>query len=81
VDDAVTSPELILVSPPEVAAAARRALPDPGQLFAVVAPVPRAATRHEARRDTRFSRGSVAFTTLLALNCLLPFLLLIAARR
>ena len=79
-DDAVISPELILVSPPEVAAAARRALPDPAILFVAPPAAPTAAPEPPAAHD-RFSRGSVAFTTLLALNCLLPFLLLIAARR
>jgi hypothetical protein len=77
VDDAVVSPELILVSPPEVAAAARRALPDPAT-FLEAAPT---IVRRSPATHGRFSRGSVAFTTLLALNCLLPFLLLIAARR
>ena len=81
----IESPELVLVSPPEWAERARAALPDYAYEYEV-ARVRRAFAAASGEdepiaHDRRFSRGSITFTMLVALNCLAPFVLLIAARR
>jgi hypothetical protein len=85
-DDAVTSPELVLVSAPEVAARARAALPDYAHEYEVRrvraayarSAMPSAAA--PATVDAGLSRGSVTFLMVVLLNCIAPFVLLILAR-
>ena len=87
-DDAVTSPELVLVAPPEVAAQARAALPDYAHEYEVRrvraayarATMPNAADAGPAAVDPGLSRGSVTFLMVVVLNCVAPFVLLILAR-
>ena len=106
-DHDVTSPELILVSPPDVAARARAALPDYAHEYEVarvraayaraavvpaarVAPTARDQVRGHVRGpgpkepatalDHGLSRGSITFLTLVVLNCVAPFVLLILSR-
>jgi len=84
------SPELVLVAPPELAAQARAALPDYAHeyevarvrtAYAAAAATAAVASVEDGVRDRRFSRGSVTFTMVVALNCVAPFVLLILARR
>jgi hypothetical protein len=65
------SPELVLVSPPEVARLARRLLPDP-------APAPRPIP---AAPRARFSPGVAAFYVFCIANTLAPFALAAAIAR
>jgi hypothetical protein len=58
------SPELVLVSPPEVASRARQLLPDPEPATRLTAAAPRAGAT---------SMGAVAFLALALANCLTPF--------
>lgn len=84
VAEEITSPELVLVSPPELAAQAREALPDYEAEFArwVVetreAFAAEAALREHARRRTTVA--SFAFTALAAIACVTPLVLLIVLR-
>jgi hypothetical protein len=59
------SPELVLVSPPEVASLARQLLPDP-------VPAPRLSA---APTRARTSFGAVSFFAFALANCLIPFAL------
>ena len=61
----LVSPELVLVSPPEVASLARALLPDP-------APPPR---RPAAQTRGSGSFGAVSFFVFALANCLIPFAL------
>ncbi len=61
------SPELVLVSPPEVASRARQLLPDPEPATRLLAAAPRAETS---------SFGAAAFLAFALANCLTPFVLL-----
>src|SRR5690348_10796654 len=78
------SPELVLVAPPELAALARAALPDYAHDYEVArvraayaaAAATATVTVANGVRDRRFSRGSVTFTMVVALNCVAPFVLL-----
>jgi hypothetical protein len=89
-DDPVTSPELILVSSPEVAARARAALPDFAHEYEVRrvrAAYARAGNTNATAAaatvptvDSGLSRGSVTFLMVVLLNCVAPFVLLILAR-
>jgi hypothetical protein len=63
------SPELVLVSPPEVASRARQLLPDPEPASRPLAAAPRAGTS---------SVGAAAFLAFALANCLTPFVLLTA---
>jgi hypothetical protein len=63
------SPELVLVSPPEVASRARQLLPDPEPATRLPAAAPRAGTS---------SAGAVVFLAFALANCLTPFVLLTA---
>jgi hypothetical protein len=64
------SPELVLVSPPEVASLARRLLEDPVRATGPTA----AATRANSSRV-----GGALFAAFCAANCLLPFAVAAAA--
>jgi hypothetical protein len=78
------SPELVLVSPPELAAQAREALPDFesewAQLVERLRAQQAAEDAEEKRRQRRLTVGGVVFTMLGALNCVAPFVLLIVFR-
>jgi hypothetical protein len=80
----IVSPELVLVSPPELAAEAREALPDFeyewAQLVERLRAQQAAEDAEEKRRQRRLSVGGVVFTMLGALNCVAPFVLLIVFR-
>ena len=82
--DDVVSPELVLVSPPEVADRARSALPDYEREYDVwVSHVRTAfaeAAAEQQRRERRFMVGAVTFTTLMALNAIAPVLLFLVFR-
>jgi hypothetical protein len=64
------SPELVLVSPPEVARLARQLLPDPEPVTRLTAPAPRARAS---------SVGALAFLGFALANCLTPFALALLA--
>jgi hypothetical protein len=85
----ILSPELVLVSPPEVAAQAREALPDferewqelVTRLRAEAAEAAAAATPVSAPEPpARLTFGAVAFTFAAALTSVAPLVLLIAFR-
>jgi hypothetical protein len=82
--DEIVSPELVLVSPPELAAQAREALPDFEreweQLVARLRADQAAEEAERARRERRLARGGVAFTVLGSLASLAPLVLLIVFR-
>jgi hypothetical protein len=64
------SPELVLVSPPEVASLARTLLPDPEPARKAFAAAPRARAR---------PAGVVGFYAFCFANCLTPLVLALAA--
>jgi hypothetical protein len=83
----ITSPELVLVSPPEIAARAREALPDyeygqqiaraPGPTFVVAG-----LEEHEQKeQEPRFTARGLTFSLAAVLFCLAPLVLLILLRR
>jgi hypothetical protein len=81
--DDVVSPELVLVSPPEVAAQARAALPDSAVEQTIWVSNLRAALAErelvaETVREPRL--GGLVFTALMAGNCLAAILLPIVFR-
>ena len=97
----ISSPELVLVSPPELAALAREALPDYEVEFERWVVEIRAAFAAEAaRRDEprpglvlgpewelepdweleRYGFAALAFTTLSAVACVAPLVLLLLSR-
>jgi hypothetical protein len=82
--DDVVSPELILVSPPEIADRARDALPDyERESDAWVSRVRVAfaeAAAEQQRRERRFMLGAVTFTSLMALNAIAPVLIFLVFR-
>jgi hypothetical protein len=82
--DDVVSPELVLVSPPEIADRARGALPDYEHEYDVwVSRVRTAfaeAAAEEQRRERRFMVGAVTFTTVMALNAIAPVLIFLVFR-
>jgi hypothetical protein len=84
VAEEIVSPELVLVSPPELAAQARRALPDFEyewtQLVERLRAQQAADDAEEKRRQRRLTVGGVVFTMLGAVNCVAPFVLLIVFR-
>ena len=63
------SPELVLVSPPEVASLARRLLGDPEPVPRLTAAAPRARSR----------RGVGLFYAFCVANCVTPFVVTLAA--
>jgi len=85
VTEEIISPELVLVSPPEVAAQARQALPDferewqelVARLRAEAAVV---AEEPEPEAPARLTLGAVAFTAAAALTSVAPLVLLIVFR-
>jgi len=94
VAEEITSPELVLVSPPELAALAREALPDyeleaeewtmriRAALAAeasVAAPAPEPVAELEPV-DSTFSIGAIAFTVLSGAASVAPLILLIVFR-
>ncbi len=82
--DDVVSPELVLVSPPELAARAREALPDYERESAVwirrVRIAVEEAAAEQQRRERRFMVGAVTFTSLMALNAAAPVILFLIFR-
>jgi len=86
VTEEIISPELVLVSPPEVAAQARQALPDferewqelVARLRAEAAAV--VAEEPEPEPPARLTLGAVAFTAAAALTSVAPLVLLIVFR-
>jgi hypothetical protein len=84
VAEEIVSPELILVSPPELAAQAREALPDFeyewAQLVERLRAQQAAEDAEEKRRQRRLSVGGWTFTLLGALNCMAPLAILIVFR-
>jgi hypothetical protein len=80
----VVSPELVLVSPPDVADRARSELPDYEREYDVWVSHVRVAFAEAAaeqqRRERRFMIGAVTFTTLMALNAVAPVLLFLVFR-
>ena len=83
VAEEIMSPELVLVSPPELAAQARDSLPDYEVEFAQWVTQVRAATVPEPmpERDEPLSTmGALAFTALAAVACVAPLVLLIVFR-
>ena len=81
VAEEILSPELVLVSPPELAAQAREALPDFeyewAQLVESLRAQQAAEAAEEKRRQRRLRVGGVAFTMFGAVNCVAPLVLLI----
>jgi hypothetical protein len=84
VAEEIVSPELVLVSPPELAAQAREALPDYELEFERWVVEIRAAFEAEAatppHAERRFSAAAVAFTVAAAVTCAAPLILLILFR-
>jgi hypothetical protein len=80
----ISSPELVLVSPPEVAAQAREALPDYEVEFERWVVETRAAFSAEAARahepPERLTLGALAFTALSVVACATPLVLLLLSR-
>jgi hypothetical protein len=84
VAEEIVSPELVLVSPPELAAQAREALPDFelewAQLVERLRAQQAAEDAEEKRRQRRLTVGGFVFTLLGAVNCVAPFVLLLVYR-
>ena len=80
----IVSPELVLVSPPELAAQARRALPDLEPEWQVVARLraeaAAAAAVVEEEAPARLTLGAVAFTVAASATSVAPLVLLILLR-
>ena len=78
------SPELVLVSPPDLADRARDALPDYEREYDVWVSRVRVAFAEAAaeqqRRERRFMVGAVTFTTVMALNAIAPVLVFLVFR-
>ena len=84
VAEEIMSPELVLVSPPELAAQAREALPDyEREWVRLVARLRGDRAAEEAaqeQRDRRIARGGIVFTVLGGLASVAPLVLLIVFR-
>ena len=84
VAEEIVSPELVLVSPPELAAQAREALPDFEyeweQLVERLRAQQAAEDAEEKRRQRRIRVGGIAFTMLGAVNCVAPLAILLVLR-
>lgn len=84
VAEEIVSPELVLVSPPELAAQAREALPDFeyewAQLVERLRAQQAAEDAEEKRRERRLTIGGWTFTMLGVVSCVVPFVLLIVFR-
>ena len=83
VAEEILSPELVLVSPPDVAAQARQALPDfEREWQELVARLRAEATvaAVEPEPPARLTLGAVAFTAAAALTSVAPLVLLIVFR-
>jgi hypothetical protein len=84
VAEEIVSPELVLVSPPELAAQAREALPDFeyewAQLVERLRAQQAAEDAEEKRRQRRLTVGGIVFTMLGAVNCIAPLAILIFLR-
>jgi hypothetical protein len=82
--DDVVSPELVLVSPPEIADRARGALPDYEREYGFLLLRIRAAFAEaaveEQRRERRFMIGAFTFTAVMALNAIAPVLVFLVFR-
>ena len=81
VAEEIVSPELVLVSPPEIAAQARQALPDfEHEWQQLVARLRAEAAAEAAESSVRLTLGAVAFTVAAAVTCVAPLVLLILFR-
>ena len=82
VADEIVSPELVLVSPPEIAAQARAALPDFENEWQLLVARLRAeaAAAAAAEPPARLTLGAVAFTVGAAVTSVAPLVLLILFR-
>jgi hypothetical protein len=84
VTEEIVSPELVLVSPPELAARARRALPDLEPEWQVVARLraeaAAAAAVVEEEPPARLTLGAVAFTIVASATSVAPLVVLILLR-
>jgi hypothetical protein len=86
VTEEIVSPELVLVSPPEIAARARQALEDFEPEWQVVvrlraeAAAAAVAVAVEDEPQARLTFGAVAFTILASATSLAPLVLLILLR-
>jgi hypothetical protein len=84
VAEEIISPELVLVSPPELAAQAREALPDYEVEFERWVVEIRAAFAAEPAQpwqpERGFSFGAVVFTVAAVASCLAPLVLLLFLR-
>jgi hypothetical protein len=84
VAEEITSPELILVSPPDLAAQAREALPnyevEYEQWVVWVRAAFAATAAEQKRRERRLAVGAWTFTILGAVNCIAPLVLLVLDR-
>ena len=82
VAEEIVSPELVLVSPPELAARARRALPDLEPEWQVVARLRAEAAAAAVAEEppARLTLGAVAFTVTAAAASVAPLVLLILLR-
>jgi hypothetical protein len=84
VAEEIMSPELVLVSPPELAAQAREALPDYERewvrLVARLRGDQAAEEAAQAQLERRIARSGIVFTALGALACAAPLVLLIVFR-
>jgi hypothetical protein len=84
VAEEIVSPELVLVSPPELAAQAREALPDFERewvrLVARLRADQAAEEAAQAQRERRIARGGIVFTVLGGLASVAPLVLLIVFR-
>ena len=81
VAEEIVSPELVLVSPPEVAAQAREALPDfEHEWQQLVARLRAQAAVEPVEPPARLTLGAVAFTVAAAVTSVAPLVLLILFR-
>jgi hypothetical protein len=81
VADEIVSPELVLVSPPEIAAQARAALPDfEYEWQQMVARLRTEAAAAAAEHPARLTLGAVGFTVAAAVTSVAPLVLLILFR-
>jgi hypothetical protein len=81
VAEEIISPELVLVSPPELAAQAREALPDYEVEFERwILEIRAAFAAESAKPERRFSFGAVVFTVAAVVSCLAPLVLILLLR-
>jgi hypothetical protein len=76
----IVSPELVLVSPPEIAVQAREALPDFEYEWQQLVERLRAEAAAAAEHSARLTLGAVTFTVAAAVASVAPLVLLIVFR-